>query len=85
MLLDQTNKIKNIAAAKIISIFYPNILVCTEHGECFKLTLSKSEKNDSLFWEEMNRIYEASLWVPVGKKYHQLLDEGWLAPNQAYF
>ncbi|WEV56629.1 hypothetical protein [Ligilactobacillus acidipiscis] len=84
MLLDQTNKSKNIVAAKIISVFYPRVFVCTEKGDCWTLNLSKKEKSDSLFWEEMKRIYQASLWIPVGKKYHQLLDNGWLAPAQPF-
>lgn len=84
MLLDQTNKIQNIVPSKIIKVFYPQVIVCTEKGACWTLNLSKKEKFDPLFWEEMKRIYHASLWIPIGRKYHQLLDNGWLVPTDSY-
>ncbi|KRM62200.1 hypothetical protein FC26_GL000761 [Paucilactobacillus vaccinostercus DSM 20634] len=78
MLLDQDQKIKNIIAAQIVKVFYPFVIAKTETGELVNVNLSSQEKGDPLFWESIKRVLESSLWVPVGKKYHQLLDYGWV-------
>lgn len=79
MLVDQDKKIKNIEAAQIVKAFYPYVIAKTEYGEMVNVNLSKNEKTDPLFWESIKRILESKLWVPIGKKYHQLLDYGWIA------
>ncbi|WP_367369264.1 hypothetical protein [Pediococcus ethanolidurans] len=81
-LLDQDQKIRNIVAAQIIKIFYPFVIAKTECGEYLKLDLSINEKKDPLFWEDLTSILKAHLWGPVGRKYHQLLDNGWLVEPQ---
>ncbi|VDG17829.1 hypothetical protein [Lactiplantibacillus mudanjiangensis] len=78
MLLDQDMKIKNIIAAQIIKVFYPFVIAKTETGDYLKLNLSATEQADPLFWDELRSILKARLWVPIGKHYHQLLDDGWL-------
>jgi hypothetical protein len=80
MLLDQDQKIKNIIAAQIVKVFYPFVIAKTEYGELVNLNLSTAEKGDPLFWDSIKRVLESRLWVPVGKKYHQLLDYGWVTP-----
>ncbi|WP_063285479.1 hypothetical protein [Secundilactobacillus collinoides] len=77
MLIDQKTTIKNIIATQIVKIFYPFIIAQTEEGEYIKLNLSLDERNDTLFWDECKSILKAKLWVPVGRHYHQLLDNGW--------
>ncbi|GBG94389.1 hypothetical protein LFYK43_08480 [Ligilactobacillus salitolerans] len=81
MLLDQSSISKNVVAAQITKVFYPHIIVRTETGDYWSLEISEGERSDSVFWEEMRRILKAALWIPVGKKYHQLLDNGWMAPT----
>ena len=83
MLLDQDNKIKNIIAAQIVKVFYPFVIAKTETGELVNVNLSSQEKGDPLFWESIKRVLESSLWVPVGKNYHQLLDYGWVTYPEA--
>lgn len=79
MLLDQETTITNIVAAQIIKVFYPFVIARTETGAYLQLNLSPTEQNDPLFWDELRSILRAKLWVPIGKHYHQLLDNGWLA------
>lgn len=83
MLLDQDQKIKNIIAAQIVKVFYPFVIAKTETGELVNVNLSSQEKGDPLFWESIKRVLESSLWVPVGKHYHQLLDYGWVTYPEA--
>ena len=83
MLLDQDQKITNIIAAQIIKVFYPYVIAQTENGDYLQLNLSVNEQQDPLFWDEARSILKARLWVPIGRKYHQLLDNGWLADNEA--
>lgn len=78
MLLDQDKKIKNIIAAQIVRVFYPFVIAKTETGQFLKVNLSTTETKDPLFWDELMSILKAHLWVPIGRKYHQLLDDGWL-------
>ncbi|KIS03606.1 hypothetical protein [Paucilactobacillus wasatchensis] len=78
MLLDRDEKIQNIVAAQIIRVFYPFVIAKTETGQFLKVNLSDTETNDPLFWDELVSILQARLWVPIGRKYHQLLDDGWL-------
>ena len=73
MLIDQATNMTNIIAAQIIKVFYPFVIAKTETGEYLSLNLSTNEQRDPLFWDE------AKLWVPIGRHYHQLLDNGWLA------
>lgn len=79
MLLDQAANMTNIMAAQIIRVFYPFVIAKTETGAYLKLNLSTNEQRDPLFWDELRSILQAKLWVPIGKHYHQLLDNGWLA------
>lgn len=81
MLLDHDSKMMNIMAAQITKVFYPFVLAQTETGEYLHLNLSDTERDDPLFWDELRSILEAKLWVPVGRKYHQLLDNGWLVSD----
>lgn len=83
MLLDQDQKIKNIIAAQIVKVFYPFVIAKTETGELVNVNLSSQEKGDPLFWESIKRVLESSLWVPVGKNHHQLLDYGWVTYPEA--
>lgn len=78
MLLDHDEKIQNIVAAQIIRVFYPFVIAKTETGQFLKVNLSDTETKDPLFWDELGSILQARLWVPIGRKYHQLLDDGWL-------
>ncbi|WP_461240442.1 hypothetical protein [Paucilactobacillus sp. N302-9] len=78
MLLDQDQKIKNIIAAQIVKVFYPYVIAKSENGEFLKINLSANEKQDPLFWDSLTSILSAKLWIPIGKKYHQLLDNGWV-------
>ncbi|ETY75032.1 hypothetical protein [Lactiplantibacillus fabifermentans] len=78
MLLDAETKITNIVAAQIIKVFYPFVIAKTETGAYLKLNISETEQNDPLFWDELRSILKAKLWVPIGKHYHQLLDNGWV-------
>lgn len=81
MLLDQAANMTNIIAVQIIKVFYPFVIVKTETGAYLKLNLSTNEQRDPLFWDELRSILQAKLWVPIGKHYHQLLDNGWLAKS----
>lgn len=78
MLLDHDSKIMNIMAAQITKVFYPFVVAKTETGDYLHINLSVKEREDPLFWDELRSILNAKLWVPVGRKYHQLLDNGWL-------
>ncbi|MFC6181155.1 hypothetical protein [Lactiplantibacillus daowaiensis] len=84
MLLDQDLKIKNIIAAQIVRVFYPYIIAKTETGEYLSLNISDTEHNDPLFWDELRSILKAKIWVPIGKHYHQLLDNGWMVNQPVY-
>ena len=77
MLIDDTQMIKNIISAQLAKVFYPFIIVKTEEGQYLQLNLSDKEKNDPMFWDSMKRILQARIWVPVGRRYHQMLDDGW--------
>ena len=79
MLLDQATNMTNIMAGQIIKVFYPFVIVKTETGSYLKLNLSNNEQRDPLFWDEVHSILQTKLWVPIGRHYHQLLDNGWLA------
>ncbi|KRK97606.1 hypothetical protein FD04_GL001641 [Secundilactobacillus odoratitofui DSM 19909 = JCM 15043] len=81
MLLDHDSKMMNIIAAQITKVFYPFVLAKTETGEYLHINLSDTERDDPLFWDELRSILQAKLWVPVGRKYHQLLDDGWLVAD----
>ncbi|WP_338210876.1 hypothetical protein [Lactiplantibacillus paraxiangfangensis] len=81
MLLDQKTTMTNIIAAQIFKVFYPFVIARTENGTYLQLKLSASEQCDPLFWDELRSILQAKFWVPVGRHYHQLLDNGWLAPT----
>ncbi|KRM12318.1 hypothetical protein ABTQ33_05090 [Paucilactobacillus suebicus] len=83
MLLDEDAKILNIINAQIVKVFYPFVIAQSEYGEMIKVNLSSNEFNDSLFWDSIYRVFKAKLWVPIGKKYHQLLDNDWLLPEMA--
>lgn len=78
MLLDHDSKIINITAAQITKVFYPFVVAKTESGKYLHINLSEKEREDPLFWDELRSILKAKLWVPIGRKYHQLLDNGWL-------
>ncbi|GAX05007.1 hypothetical protein IWT25_00309 [Secundilactobacillus pentosiphilus] len=78
MLLDHDSKIMNVMAAQITKVFYPFVVAKTETGDYLHINLSDEEREDPLFWDELRSILNAKLWVPVGRKYHQLLDNGWL-------
>lgn len=78
MLLDHDSKIMNVMAAQITKVFYPFVVAKTETGDYLHINLSDKEREDPLFWDELRSILKAKLWVPVGRKYHQLLDNGWL-------
>lgn len=78
MLLDHDAKMINIVAAQITKVFYPFVVAKTEQGDYLHINLSDKEIEDPLFWDELRSILNAKLWVPVGRKYHQLLDNGWL-------
>lgn len=81
MLLDHDTKMANIIAAQITKVFYPFVVAKNETGEYLHLNVSDTERADPLFWDELRSILQAKLWVPVGKKYHQLLDNGWLVTD----
>ncbi|ANZ62052.1 hypothetical protein [Secundilactobacillus paracollinoides] len=81
MLIDQNKELKNVTAAQIIEVTYPVIKARTETGSLVEVNVSPTEKQDPLFWEEVRSILKAKLWVPMGKKYHQLIDNGWLLDN----
>lgn len=76
-LLDDTKLIKNVVAAQLTKVFFPYIIVKTENQKYWKLNLSKKESQDPLFWESMEKILQEKIWIPVGRKYHQMLDNGW--------
>ncbi|GEP22503.1 hypothetical protein [Lentilactobacillus diolivorans] len=76
-LLDDTKMIKNITAAQLVKVFFPFVIVKTEDHQYWKLNLSEKESQDPLFWESMKKILQEKIWVPVGRKYHQMLDNGW--------
>lgn len=78
MLLDSDKKIKNIMNAQIVKVFYPVVIAKSEYGSLIKIKLSKKELTDPLFWASIKNVAQAKLWVPVGKYYHQLLDNDWL-------
>lgn len=78
MLLDSDKKIKNIMNAQIVKVFYPFVIARSEYGSLIKIRLSKKELTDPLFWESIRNVSQERLWVPVGKNYHQLLDNDWL-------
>lgn len=79
-LIDDTQMINNIVSAQLAKVFYPFVLIKTEDGQYWQLNLSTKEKQDPLFWDSMKRIMSSKLWVPVGRKYHQMLDNGWQVP-----
>lgn len=79
-LIDDTTMINHVVSAKIAKVLYPFVLVETEDGQYWQLNLSTKEKQDPLFWDSMERIMHSKLWVPVGRKYHQMLDNGWQVP-----
>lgn len=81
MLLDNNPRIKNIMAAKIVKVFYPQIIVKTESGQYLPVNVSNAELADSLFWETVQDIWRAQLWVPIGRRFHQLLGDDWLLPQ----
>lgn len=84
MLLDNDKKIKNIVNAQIVKVFFPFIVAKTECGSLVKVNISNKEMSDPLFWEAIAKVLKAKLWVPIGKKYHQLLDNDWLVyPEKA--
>lgn len=80
MLIDDTKMIKNVVSAQLAKVFYPFVLIKTENGQYWKLNLSNKEKYDPLFWESMQLIMQSKIWVPVGRKYHQMLDNGSQVP-----
>ncbi|WP_283679245.1 hypothetical protein [Lentilactobacillus sp. Marseille-Q4993] len=79
VLLDDKKMFKNIVSAQLAKVFYPFVVVKTEEGQYIKLNLSMNEKSDSLFWDVMQRIMDAKIWIPIGKHHHQMLDNGWEA------
>jgi len=79
VLLDDKKISKNIVAGQPVKVFYPFVIVKTENGKMLKINLSTKEKSDSLFWDVMQRIAESKVWIPIGKHYHQILDNGWEA------
>ncbi|GAA3198539.1 hypothetical protein [Lentilactobacillus kefiri] len=81
-LLDDTKMIKNVVSAQLAKVFYPFIMIKTEDGQYWQLNLSNKEKHDPLFWESMKLIMRSKIWIPVGRKYHQTLDDGWQVPRQ---
>ncbi|WP_137626779.1 hypothetical protein [Lactiplantibacillus pingfangensis] len=80
MLLDTDPKIKNITAVHLVKVFYPLVIAKTEQGEYVKVKLSNDQLNDPLFWETARNICQSELWVPLGRKFHQLLSNDWLVP-----
>ncbi len=77
MLLDDTKLIKNVVAARLAKVFYPFIIARTEEGQYLQVNLSQNEITDPTFWDTMEKICEEKIWLPVGRKFHQLLDNGW--------
>ncbi|AVK61712.1 hypothetical protein C5Z25_07950 [Lactobacillus sp. CBA3605] len=82
MLLDNNPRIKNIMAAKIVKVFYPQIIVQTETGHYLPVNISDQQRQDTIFWESVQDIWHAQLWVPIGRKFHQLLADDWLLPQR---
>lgn len=76
-LIDDTQMTENIVAAKLIKVFYPFVIVRTVEGDYLNINLSKNEKKDPMFWYSMRRIMHSKISIPVGRKYHQILDNGW--------
>ncbi|KRK89406.1 hypothetical protein [Lentilactobacillus sunkii] len=81
-LIDDTKMINNIVPAQLARVFYPFILVHTEDGRYMHMNISTKEKQDPLFWESMKLILRSKIWVPIGRKYHQMLDNGWQVPAE---
>ncbi|MCF6514569.1 hypothetical protein GSH19_00010 [Lactobacillus sp. S2-2] len=76
-LIDDTKMTKNIVSAKLIKVFYPLVIVKTIDGDTLIVKLSKNEKKDPMFWYSMRRIMDSKISIPIGRKYHQILDNDW--------
>ncbi|MFC6163539.1 hypothetical protein ACFP3T_02495 [Lactiplantibacillus dongliensis] len=80
MLLDTDPKIKNITAVHLVKVFYPMVIAKTEDGDYFQVKLSDDQLSDPLFWDTARDLCRNQLWVPMGRKFHQLLSNDWLMP-----
>ncbi|MFD1420929.1 hypothetical protein [Lactiplantibacillus songbeiensis] len=80
MLLDTDPKIKTINPVRLIKVLYPLIIVETETGDYVKVNLRLEQLADPLFWETAHHIAKSQLWVPLSKRFHQLLANDWLIP-----
>ncbi|GAA3023672.1 hypothetical protein [Tetragenococcus solitarius] len=67
-----------IIPIQITKVFYPFIVGKTKDGHYLHLNIAPTDQKDTIFWEIMNRILRANLWIPVDKNSHQLLEDGWL-------
>ena len=80
MLLDQAANMTNIIAAQIIKVFYPFVIAQDWDGGLLKIEFIHQWTTRST--SGMSSVaLQAKLWVPIGKHYHQLLDNGWLAES----
>ncbi|VDG21119.1 hypothetical protein [Lactiplantibacillus mudanjiangensis] len=81
MLLDTDPKIKNITAVNLVKVVYPLIIAKTEQGDYIQIKLSDDQLSDPLFWESARDLCKNQLWVPMGRKFHQLLSNDWILPT----
>ncbi|GEK27997.1 hypothetical protein [Furfurilactobacillus siliginis] len=74
---------ENLIATKIIRANCPILIAETETGRQINVRLSRAQKHDPLFWQIITDILRERIWVPISKKRHQLVADGWLRPQPA--
>lgn len=71
----------NLIATKIIRAQCPVLIAETESGQQINVRLSRAQKHDPIFWQIIADILRERIWIPISKKRHQLVADGWLLPQ----
>ncbi|MFD1671400.1 hypothetical protein ACFQ5M_04755 [Agrilactobacillus yilanensis] len=74
-----TEKETEIIPTLLFEVNYPNIFAVTEAGHVVKVEVTDKQKKDPLFWNILDKIKNAKIWVPLSKMQHQLYDNDWFA------
>lgn len=74
-----TEKESEIIPTLLFEVNYPNIFAITESGHVVQVAVTEQQKKDPLFWNILDKIKNAKIWVPLSKIQHQLFDNDWFA------
>lgn len=76
---NHSEKESEIIPTLLFEVNYPNIFAVTESGHVVAVAITEQQKKDPLFWNILDKIKNAKIWVPLSKMKHQLYDNDWFA------